>query len=166
MRWPFEKTPCNWRVCHNNGTPRLTHHAPSLTNVLSAGCSQHCSGVARLRRTRFQNVWLSRLGAVCFSKQELNAALFAKRGRKSEHAASCNPLTDLFCNVSASRDSCSLQYGCSSKRRKFWIKTFLTFQKLPMLKFTTCVAFQDPRTQYLQFPGFYKVVAFQTPQIS
>ena len=47
VRWPFEKA------------------------VLSAGFSQHCLGVARLRGTGCQDAWLSRLGAVCFSTQEL-----------------------------------------------------------------------------------------------
>ena len=42
VHWPFQKAWCNWRVCQNNGTPTLTHHA----NVLSAGFNQRCLGVA------------------------------------------------------------------------------------------------------------------------
>ena len=87
--------------------------------------------------------------------------LFAKRGRKSERAASCSTLTDLFCNVSALRDSFFAVCPLFQEAQILDFKTFFTFQELPMLLYTTRVALQEPRTLYLQFPGFSKVVACQ-----
>ena len=85
-------------------------------------------GLLRLRRTRLQDVWLSRLETR--SCALANKSPSAKRGRQSEHAALCNPLTALFCNVSAWRDSCCLQNAYSPKGRKFWnLKTFLIFPR-------------------------------------